>query len=106
MPLRFEKGKLRPQPPRLKDVSARATDHDRDRNHGTNGRFKRGNRAAAGKAAKAIIRRHLGADAGDERVEGLYRDSRTMYRATLRELPCTSPAVAELVARLARSARH
>jgi len=104
MALRYEHSKLRPTLVRLKDATVRSTDSVRSRNHGPGGRFRRGNTAAAQKGAKAIIKRHLGDEAGGEQVERLYRDSKVLFRSFLRDLPHAPPMVAELVARMARSA--
>ncbi len=102
MARRLEHGKLRAQPPRRKDLPA-YTAPEPNRNHDASGRFLPGNGAAANKALKAIIKRHLGSDASGELVEALYRDTRRLYEQLLKDLPASdAPEVQDLVARRAR----
>ncbi len=63
MALRFEKGKLRPQPPRLKDLRPGKRSGERSRNQDAKGRFVAGNSA---RALKAIFKRHLGCEVTGE----------------------------------------
>jgi hypothetical protein len=105
MALRNEHGKLRPQPPRAKDLPRPKRTRQRSRNQDGSGRFVAGNDAAKGKRLKAIIRRHLGRDVtGSEHVERVYAETVDVYRACLRTLGggATVPQVQDTVARRAR----
>lgn len=104
MALRFEKGKLRPQPPRIKDVPHRKRTRERDRNRDAKGHFTDGNDAARGKRLKAIIKRQLGRDATGQVVERVYADTVDVYRACLRAVPGGAD-VAQVQDTLARRAR-
>jgi len=103
MALVNEKGKLRPQPPRLKNIPAAATARERDRNRDSRGRFVGGNRAATGRAWKSIVRRALGRDATAAETDSIYRDAGTLFAAQLRQLPSQVPQVQDAVARGARA---
>lgn len=95
-------GKRRPGLPQRKDAPA-YTAGERSRDHGTGGRFTKGNRAGANRAVKQIIRKHLGPGAGSAEVEALYQDTRKLYAALLTDLPANDAAeVQDLIARRAR----
>jgi hypothetical protein len=102
MARRYENGAIRTAPPRRKDVGAyTAAEPNRDR--ATGGRFAPGNRAATRSGVRALIKRHLGADAKTEEVEQLYRDTLVQFRACLADLPANDGAeVQDLVSRRAR----
>ena len=102
MAFRFEKGKARPQPPRLKDVRA-LTVAEPSRGRDENGRFAGGNALAKDRGLKALVKRHLGRDAKGPELEELYRQARLMFVGFLRSLPSTDAHVQDLVARHARS---
>lgn len=102
MARRFEHQAMRPTPPRRKDARPyTAPEPNRDRAAG--GRFAPGNRAAERSGVRALIKRHLGADAATEEVEQLYRDTLVQFRACLADLPANDAAeVQDLTARRAR----
>lgn len=102
MALRFEKGKLRPQPTRLKDVARRERSEERSRNHDAKGRFTAGNRAPEGRKLKAIIRRHLGKDASGEAVETLFAETKQIFTALVKAVGSDAPQVQDTLARRAR----
>lgn len=102
MTLRREHAKLRPQPPRLKDVSAKRSP-ERSRNQDAKGRFVAGNDAPKGRAVKRIIRRYLGEGAASSaQVEQLTRDTVQLFKAFRRALGNDAPQVQDTVARRAR----
>lgn len=101
MALRIVKGKLRPESPRLKDMSAGTTARDPSAGRTADGRFAAGNGAANGRAAKELIRESLGTEGADPET---VRQALTMYRAILRELPSDGPSVRQLVAARCRHA--
>lgn len=105
MALVFEKTKLRPQPPRLKNVRRRLRVGQRSRNQDAKGRWVKGNNAPKGKRLKAIIRRQLGHDATGELVERLYAETRDMHRALVRALGAGAEGVPQVQDTLARRAR-
>ena len=100
MALRFEKGKRRPQPPRLKDLGKRSGQRSRNQDEG--GRFAPGNNAAAGRRVKGIIRRYLGADVTAQELVALTQDTLELFRAFKRALGSEVPQVQDTVARRAR----
>lgn len=102
MARRFEHNGVRTAPPRRKDVSGyTAPEPNRDRAAG--GRFAVGNRAAERSGVRALIKRHLGAEARTEEVEQLYRDTMVMFRGCLVALPANDAVeVQDLTARRAR----
>jgi hypothetical protein len=100
MALRLVKGKLRPESPRLKDLPV-VTAGQRSDGRAPDGRFAPGNGAANGRAAKALIRKSLGADGADPEM---VRQAVTMYHALLRDLPSDGPSVRQLVAARCRHA--
>lgn len=103
MALRHEHSKLRPQPPRLKDLRPGERPRERSRNQDTKGRFVAGNDAPKGRAVKRIIRRYLGEGAASsEQVEELTRDTVTLFKAFKRALSSDAPQVQDTVARRAR----
>lgn len=103
MTLRREHSKLRPQPPRLKDLSRRQRSPERSRNQDSKGKFVAGNDAPKGRAVKRIIRRYLGEGAvGDEQVQVLMRDTLVLFKSFKRALGSTAPQVQDTVARRAR----
>lgn len=102
MALRFEKGKRRPQPPRLKDVAQRERSGERSRNHDASGRFTAGNRAPEGRKLKSIIRRHLGKDAVGEAVEVLFAETKQIFVALVKAVGSDAPQVHDTLARRAR----
>ncbi len=102
MARRFEHNGVRTAPPRRKDVAGyTAPEPNRDRAAG--GRFTAGNRAAERSGVRALIKRHLGADAQTEEVEQLYRDTMVLFRGCLAGLPANDAVeVQDLTARRAR----
>lgn len=102
MSLVREHGKLRPQPPRLKNARRRERSVNGAANHDAAGHFTAGNDAAKAKRLKAIIRRQLGHDASGELVEQLYRETRDIFRACLRTVGSQAPQVQDTLARRAR----
>lgn len=102
MALRFEKGKLRPQPTRLKDVARRERSEERSRNQDEKGRFVAGNRAPEGRKLKSIIRRHLGKDAAGEAVEVLFAETKQIFQALVKAVGSDAPQVHDTLARRAR----
>lgn len=102
MSFRFEKGKLRPQPARLKDTARRVRAGDRVRNQDGAGRFVPGNTAAHGKRLKAILKRHLGKDATSDAVEALFKETKEIFQALVRSVGSSAPAVQDTLARRAR----
>jgi hypothetical protein len=104
MALRNEHGKLRPQPPRLKDLPPRLTAGEPGRGRDAHGRFVAGNAAATARGLKAQLKRALGQGATDEAAQQVYADALRLYRATLRALPSDDPRVQETVSRYARAA--
>lgn len=98
----ISQGKRRPGLPQRKDQGA-YTAAERSRNHAPDGKFTKGNGAAGKRAIKAVIKRHLGPEAGGAEVESLYRDTKQLYGALLQDLPANHAAeVQDLVARRAR----
>jgi hypothetical protein len=97
---RFEKGKLRPQPARLKDVAKRSANGAV--NHDKKGRFAAGNTAAGDRRLKVAIKRQLGREATGEAVERLYRDTKSVFLALVRSVGSDAPAVQDTLARRAR----
>lgn len=92
-------GKRRPGLPQRKDQGP-YTEPERNRDHRADGRFAKGNGAAAKRAIKQVIRKHLGPDAGNAETESLYRDTRKLYEHLLHDLPRSDAAeVQDLVAR-------
>jgi hypothetical protein len=102
MALRFEKGKLRPQPPRLKEVARRKRTEERNRNQDAKGRFVAGNRAPEGRRLKAIIRRHLGKEAVGITVEVLFTETKEIFKALVKAVGSEAPQVQDTLARRAR----
>jgi hypothetical protein len=102
MALVFEKGKRRPQPPRLKNVAARQRSGNGAANHDTGGRFTAGNKAAEGKRLKAILKRHLGREATGPDTEALYREVRDIFAALVSSVGSDAPQVQDTLARRAR----
>ncbi len=103
MSLVHEKGRLRPQPPRLKNVSRAERSGERSRNQDAAGRFVAGNDAPKGRAVKRIIRRYLGEGAASsEQVAALTSDTLALFKAFRRALGCDAPQVQDTVARRAR----
>jgi hypothetical protein len=102
MALRFEKGKLRPQPARLKDVARRERPANGTVNHDKRGRFAPGNRAPEGRKLKAIIRRQLGREATAPEVERLFRETKEIFSALVRAVGSSKPQVQDTLARRAR----
>jgi len=102
MAVRFEKGKARPQPPRLKDVARRERSGERSRNHDAKGRFTAGNRAPEGRKLKAIIRRHLGKDGTGEAIETLFAETKQIFSALVKAVGSDAPQVQDTLARRAR----
>ncbi|MDX2054068.1 MAG: hypothetical protein SFV15_16835 [Polyangiaceae bacterium] len=97
-----EHKRLRPQPPRRKNLPEYSAPKP-DGNRVAGGRFAPGNRAAEERAIKAIIRKQLGPSAGTEEVAQLYKDSLQLFRKLLTSLPSNdSPEVQDLIARRAR----
>lgn len=107
-------GKLRVLRPRPRDAGTGPTAEERRRrDHGQDGRFRPGNRAAAERGARSVLERPeraLAAIVGklaqslsepSERAEVL-RDVRVLYRATLRALGSNSVIVAASCATFAR----
>jgi hypothetical protein len=103
MAIRFEQGKARPQPPRLKDLPTVLTVGEPSRSHGPDGRFTPRNVAACDRGVKALVRRHLGRDTTGPEAEAVYREVRTLYGAFMRSLPNDDAVIQDLVARQARS---
>lgn len=101
MALVHEQGKLRPQPPRLKNIRRQRT-RTRNGNQDAKGRFLPGNHAQKGKRLKAIIRRQLGHEATGELVERLFRETLDVYRACLRAVGSDVAQVQDTLARRAR----
>jgi hypothetical protein len=103
MALRREHNKLRPQPPRLKDLRPSVRTDERSRNQDSKGRFTPGNDAPKGRAVKRIIRRYLGEGAGtSEQLVALTNDTLALFKAFKRALGCDAPQVQDTVARRAR----
>lgn len=102
MALRHEKGKLRPQPARLKDTTARERTGERPRNHDSLGRFTKGNTAPKGRKVKRLIKRYLGTDATNAETEQLTRDVVAMFKSLCRSMGSEEPAVQDTLARRAR----
>lgn len=104
MSFRREHSKLRPQPPRLKDLKRRERNGERSRNHGPRGLFTAKNDAARNRAFTALVKRHLGADATGEQAKILTKETLVTYRACLRALgtPGRIPQVQDTVARRSR----
>lgn len=88
--------------PRSSDLLTPESVDVRRRNHGTDGRFVRGNSAGTGKGWRSFIRRSLGTDATTPVVERLFRESWTLHSAFLRELPFVGAQVTALSAARAR----
>ena len=98
-----EKGKLRPQPPRLKNLRPGKRPRERSGNQDTKGRFVAGNDAPKGRAVKRIIRRYLGEGAASsEQVAALTSDTLTLFKAFKRVMASDAPQVQDTVARRAR----
>lgn len=102
MALRHEHGKLRPQPPRLKDLKRRQRSGERSRNQDAQGRFVAGNDAPKGRALKAIIKRHLGKEATGETAEQLAKETLMLFRACKTAVGSDAPQVQDTLARRAR----
>lgn len=100
MALVHEKGKLRPQPPRLKNLPKRT--RERSRNQDAKGRFVPGNDAPKGRALKQLIRRQLGREATSELVQRLYAETLEVFRACKRAIGSDVPQVQDTIARRAR----
>lgn len=100
MALRFEKGKRRPQPARLKDVAKRSANGTV--NHNPDGTFTTKNRAAVNRGTKAAIKRQLGSGATSEAVERLYSDTKVIFLALSRAVGSSAPQVQDTLARRAR----
>ena len=100
MTIRFVKGRTRVETPQLKDLHLPATVRDRTVGRDAAGRFTSDNRAAIGRAAKALVRQSLGSDADPE----LVREALTLYRAIMRDLPSDGPSVRQLTASRCRHA--
>jgi hypothetical protein len=101
MTLVREHGKLRPQPPRLKNLPALTAGEPR-RGRTADGRFARGNDVATERGIKAQLRRQLGRDAEGPDVERLYRETLVQFRAELRQMPSQAPQVQRELAARAR----
>lgn len=103
MALVNEHGKLRPQPPRLKNVRERERPGERSRNQDAAGRFVAGNDAPKGRAVKRIIKRYLGeGSANSEVVEQLTKDTLHLFAAFRRAIGSDAPQVQDTIARRAR----
>ncbi len=102
MALRFEKGKLRPQRRRLKDLPRTATASEPSQSRGPDGRFAPGNKAAVGRVVRESIKRQLGRDTTAPQVEQLYRETLSLFRSHLAELPDDGSRIQSLVSRQAR----
>ena len=101
MALRFEKGKLRPQPTRLKDIGAQRT-RQRSRNQDAKGLFVAGNDAPKGRKVKSIIRRYLGEGVTSEQAVVLTADTLALFKALRRAVGNDAPQVQDTLARRAR----
>jgi len=93
MPIRFEHGKARPQPPRSKDLPGTLTAGQPNHGRDSSGRFAPGNGVATERGIKALLKRQLGKHADDEEVQGLYRETRIQFLAELNRMPSKSPQV-------------
>lgn len=101
MALVNEKGKLRPQPPRLKNLRAQRP-RKRSGNQDSKGRFVAGNTAPKGRKVKALIRRYLGEGVTSEQAQELTRDTLALFKALRRSVPNDAPQVQDTLARRAR----
>lgn len=96
-----EKTKLRPQPPRLKNVRYQRP-RQRNRNHDAKGHFTAKNDAPKGRKVKSIIKRYLGTEVTSEQAQALTADTLALFKALRRSLPNESPQVQDTLARRAR----
>lgn len=114
MTLSNSHGKVRNERPRDRELGTAASAEERRRqNHRGDGRFAPGNRAAVGRAAKAVIERPeaglldalaTGPDSPCEpsEAQALAMDVRALYRAGRRDVASESPMVLSAVATWAR----
>ena len=102
---RHEHGKDRFASDRLKDLRKDApTASDPSAGRATGGRFATGNRAAAGRGWRGIIRDSLGPATEDGLVVELAEVAMATYKADSRSLPSQSPGVLQECAAAARHA--
>lgn len=91
-----------PRPPRLKDVPAHLTNVEPPAGRDQIGRFVPGNKVAIGRGLRELIGKSIGLESDNPVVRNLFKQTRTLFRSLMKELPSDVSQVQDRVAAQAR----